>query len=121
MVMPKQACSASEASCRKEMDISLAASLDMLRMCKLVCALVVRKPPKTDFHVSRSIWLYSFLIKTKVNFVRFDSLRPINNLSVKQGRVLLGLTSTKLGQMCLSQGPQRSDAGEARTRGHRQK
>ena len=27
----------------------------------------------------------------------FDSLRPINDLSVKQGRVFLGLTSTKLG------------------------
>ena len=27
----------------------------------------------------------------------FDSLRPINNLSVKQGRVFLGWTSTKLG------------------------
>ena len=26
-----------------------------------------------------------------------DSLRPINNLSVKQGRVFLGRTSTKLG------------------------
>ena len=32
-----------------------------------------------------------------VLFVWFDSLRPINNLSVKQGRVFLGLTSTKLG------------------------
>ena len=30
-------------------------------------------------------------------FVCFDSLRPINNLSAKQGRVLLGWTSTKLG------------------------
>ena len=30
-------------------------------------------------------------------FVWFDSLRPINNLSVKQGRVFLGWTSTKLG------------------------
>ena len=47
----------------------------------------------------------------------FDSLRPINNLSVKQGRVFLGSTSTKLGLMCLEQGPQRSDAGEARTLG----
>ena len=27
----------------------------------------------------------------------YDSLRPINNLSVKQGRVFLGWTSTKLG------------------------
>ena len=27
----------------------------------------------------------------------FDSLRPINNLSVKHGRVFLGLTGTKLG------------------------
>ena len=50
-------------------------------------------------------------------FVWFDSLRPINNLSVKQARVFLGWTSTKLGLMCLAQGPQRSDAGEARTRG----
>ena len=30
-------------------------------------------------------------------FVWFDSLRPINNLSVKQGQVFLGWTSTKLG------------------------
>ena len=37
-------------------------------------------------------------------FVWFDSLRPINNLSVKQGQVFLGWTSTKLGLMCLVQG-----------------
>ena len=51
-------------------------------------------------------------------FVWFDSLCPINNLSVKQGRVFLGWTSTKLGQMCLAQGPQHicSDACEARPR-----
>ena len=30
-------------------------------------------------------------------FVWFDSLRPINNLSIKQGQVFLGWTSTKLG------------------------
>ena len=30
-------------------------------------------------------------------FVLFDSLSPINNLSVKQGRVFLGWTNTKLG------------------------
>ena len=30
-------------------------------------------------------------------FVWFDSLRPINNLSVKHGRVFLGWTSNKLG------------------------
>ena len=28
---------------------------------------------------------------------RVDPLRPINNLSVKQGQVFLGWTSTKLG------------------------
>ena len=49
-------------------------------------------------------------------FVCFDSLRPINNLPVKQGRVFLGWTSTKLGKICLAQGPQRSDASEARIR-----
>ena len=37
-------------------------------------------------------------------FVWFDSLRPINNLSVMKGRVFLGWTSTKLGLMCLAQG-----------------
>ena len=50
-------------------------------------------------------------------FVWFNSLRPINNLSVQQGWVFLGWTSTKLGWMCLAQGPQCSDAGEAQTRG----
>ena len=36
-------------------------------------------------------------IPTHHLFVWFDSLRQINNLSVKQGRVFLGWTSTKLG------------------------
>ena len=40
--------------------------------------------------------LFSMLL---VLFVWFDSLRPINNLSVKQGRVFLGWTSIKLGLM----------------------
>ena len=34
-------------------------------------------------------------------FVWFDSLRPINNLTVIKGRVFLGRTSTKLGLMFL--------------------
>ena len=50
-------------------------------------------------------------------FVCIDSLRHINNLSVIKGLVFLGCPNTKLGIMCLAQGPQRSDAGEARTRG----
>ena len=33
-------------------------------------------------------------------FAWLDSLRPINNLLIKQGRVFLGWTSTKLGYMC---------------------
>ena len=37
-------------------------------------------------------------------FVWFDSLHPINNLSVMYGQVVLGWTSTKLGLMCLAQG-----------------
>ena len=36
-----------------------------------------------------------------VLFVWFDSLHPINNLSVIKGRVFLGWTSTKLGLMFL--------------------
>ena len=49
-------------------------------------------------------------------FVWFDSLRPINDLSVIKGRVFLGWTSTKLGFMFLLKDTH-SDAGEARTRG----
>ena len=36
-------------------------------------------------------------------FVWFDSLHPINNLSDINGRVYLGLTSAKLGLMCLAE------------------
>ena len=44
----------------------------------------------------------SQIVRAKENFklilfVWFDSLHPINNLSVKQERVFLGWTSTKLG------------------------
>ena len=49
--------------------------------------------------------------------VWFDSLRPINNLSVKHRQAFLGWTSTKLGYMCLAQVPQLSDAGKAQTHG----
>ena len=61
--------------------------------------------------MSNFLQVYDFVL-----FVWFDSLRPINNLSVKQGWIFLGWTSTKLEKMCLAQGPQHSDAGEARTR-----
>ena len=61
---------------------------------------------------------YMKVISCESHFlVWFDFLRPINNLSVKQGRVFLGWTSTKLGYMCLAQGPLRNDAGEAQTHG----
>ena len=42
-------------------------------------------------------WLGMWVVCLFVLFVWFDSLRPINNLSVKQGRVFLGWTNTKLG------------------------
>ena len=58
-----------------------------------------------------------YILSSAMIFVWFDPLHPINNLSVKQGRVFLGWISTKLGKMCLAQGPQCSEAGEARTRG----
>ena len=43
---------------------------------------------------ARRIWVNLFL------FVWFDSLRPINNLSVKQGRVSLVWTSTRINVSC---------------------
>ena len=49
-------------------------------------------------------------------FVWFDSLRPINNLSVMFGWVFLGWSSTNLGFVSCSR-TQSSDAGEAQTRG----
>ena len=42
-----------------------------------------------------NFWLWHYFLTWFV--VWFDSLRPINNISVKQGRVFLGWTSTKLG------------------------
>ena len=39
--------------------------------------------------------------RSLILFVWFDSLRPINNVSVIKGRVFLGWTSTKLGLMFL--------------------
>ena len=42
--------------------------------------------------------LWSFFYNS---FIRFDSLRPINDLSVEQGRVFLSWTSTKLWLMFL--------------------
>ena len=50
-------------------------------------------------------YIYSLLVKYSplfvCLFVWFDSLLPINNFSVKQGRVFLGWTSTKLGKCVL--------------------
>ena len=47
-------------------------------------------------------WLYNILrVFWFCFFVWFDSLRPINNLSVIKGRVFLGWTSTKLWLMFL--------------------
>ena len=44
--------------------------------------------PKEQSDQGPYCWLQEFAL--------FDSLRPINNLSVKQGQVFLGWTSTKL-------------------------
>ena len=44
------------------------------------------------------------LVLRPICFALFDSLRPINNLSVIKGQVFMGLTSTMLGLMCLAQG-----------------
>ena len=46
-------------------------------------------------------WKWLIDISHLLFFVWFDSLRPINNLSVIKGRVFLGWTSTKLGLMFL--------------------
>ena len=54
--------------------------------------------------------------KHTVLFVRFDSLRPTNNLSVIKGRVFLGLTSTKLGLMFVAVMPVRLEPGAPRSR-----
>ena len=60
---------------------------------------------------------YPLIPNQGFDFVWFYSLRPIYKRSVMQGRVFLDWTSTKLGLMCLAQGPKRSDTGEAQTRG----
>ena len=46
----------------------------------------------------------SLKVYIEILFVWFDSLCPINNLSVIKGWAFLGWTSTKLGLMCLAHG-----------------
>ena len=62
----------------------------------------------TNGRTDRKAYFNSLLLtsaekkSTSIVFVSlFDSLRPINNLSVLKGRVFLGWTSTKLGLMFL--------------------
>ena len=61
----------------------------------------------TNGRTDRQAYFNSLLLtsaekSTSIVFVSlFDSLRPINNLSVLKGRVFLGWTSTKLGLMFL--------------------
>ena len=52
-------------------------------------------------HVMAHIRVTSDEALPGVLFVGFDSLCPINNLSVIKGRVFMGCTSTKLGLMFL--------------------
>ena len=55
-------------------------------------------------HQKQYSWHWFPLIKRRIFYVWFESLHPINNLSVLKGWVFLGWTSTKLGLMCLAQG-----------------
>ena len=52
-------------------------------------------PDQTALKEQSDLVLHCLL--SLVCFFLFDSLRPINNLSVIKGRVFLGLTSIKLG------------------------
>ena len=77
-----------------------------LKSWQLICAFTVCQC--TGLAVPR------FLMESHSNFTErhqmpilfclFDFLCPINNLSVKKGRVILGWTSTNLELMCLAQG-----------------
>ena len=60
-----------------------------------VCSYCFLDHPRIFSGQVRNLRIHVFVIDTLYNdlylfFVRFDSLCPINNLSVKQGRVFLG-------------------------------
>ena len=56
----------------------------------------------TAYHTElRKQFIHTTVWTDDIVFVWFDSLRPINNISVIWGRIFLGLTSTKLGLMFL--------------------
>ena len=90
---------------------------DMLTLLKTVqiqiCWLLKKAADQDPYYFLYNIWVhnnenrllaYQFIqyVKDSANlFVWFDSLRPINNLSIIKGRVFLGWTSTKLGLMFL--------------------
>ena len=63
---------------------------------------------KCHLFLSRNLFnlilIYLFHRTITMPILLFVYFRPINNLSVMWGRVVLGWTSTKLGVMCLAQG-----------------
>ena len=58
------------------------------------------------WYINKGIWILKVKWDKTFHYSSFwfDTLRPINNLSVIKRRVFLGWTSTKLGIMCLAQG-----------------
>ena len=80
----------------------------ILLLCQRICfyvneVLIIDISPPLDqlSHILTSIENHKINVKMFCLFVWFDSLSPINNLSVIKGQVFLGWTRTKLGLMFL--------------------
>ena len=74
------------------------------RWLKLVCLLGIDKPGNLGWHFAdcKFVWFVQYWADWNLYlFVWFDSLRPINSLSLIKRPVFLGWTSTKLGLMFL--------------------
>ena len=88
----------------------------LLIMTNVLCCVLFAGPLKHLCCKSRSDYSSRNIIPKNViigavtvqfdnhSLIWFDSLHPINNLSVMWGQVFLGWTSTKLGLFCLAQG-----------------
>ena len=92
--------------------------------CPLPTGVVHTRPMRMLHNTVEQIYATVIDIRhmtTFILFVWFDSLRPINILSIMYGRFFLGWTSTKLGLMCLAQGhkavtPVRLEPADLRSR-----
>ena len=91
-------------ACLRMLYLSHILTWNLLMNCIIDQIKMLHSPMKVCYLVKTEWIQLSQNILGSCLFVWYDSLRPINNLSVIKGQVFWGWTSTKLGLMCFDPG-----------------